>query len=309
MADEQELQIDLELDPAGEAIVAEPKVEQVEVAPKENAEDPISALQKQYNELKAQDASKDAALEVSRRAEADARAQADRANRVAAEAQTQIANTSFQSVEHEIAARDSEIQVAKRDYASAMESADYAKAAEAQDKLAQANATKALLARDKATLDTQRKQQTVVLDQRQPDPLGHLSHQSRAWLQAHPECLQDQEKYLLMSAAHTAAVKTQLTPDTPEYFNFIERRLGYADEPQSQPRSRSMPAAPPSRDSAPGASKVSVQLSANEVKSATDGTIVWNVGPNKGKPVGTQEMARRKALLQKDGKYSNISIN
>lgn len=72
-----------------------------------------------------------------------------------------------------------------------------------------------------------------------------------------------------------------------------------------------MPAAPPSRDPAasPGASKVSVNLSPNEVKSATDGTIVWNTGPNKGKPIGTQEMARRKALLQRDGKYSNISLN
>ena len=72
-----------------------------------------------------------------------------------------------------------------------------------------------------------------------------------------------------------------------------------------------MPAAPPSRDAAstPGVGKVSVQLKPNEVKSATDGTIVWNSGPNKGKPIGTQEMARRKAILERDGKYGNININ
>lgn len=307
---EQTLQIDLELEPTGE-VVTEPKIETV--ATETTTEDPISVLQKQYNDLKEKDEARAKALEVSQRAEADARAQADKANREVVQVRTQAANTSFQSVEHAIAAIDSEIQVAKRDYASAMESADYTKAADAQDKIASANSRKTMAERDKLTIDEQRKRQTVVMDQPRQvnDPYAGLTPQSRAWIHAHPECVTDPEKFNLMMAAHQGAVKTNLIPDTPDYFTFIEKRLGYASEPQQpQSRPRAMPAAPPSREpsSAPGA-KVSVNLSAGEVKNATDGTLIWNYGPNKGKPIGTQEMARRKALLQRDDKYRNNSVN
>lgn len=313
MSDEA-IQVELELGPTDEAIASDSKTETVVATTGEGADPAISSLKKQYAELKAKDDERAKALEVSRRSEADARAQADRASREVAEARTQIANSSFQSVEHEIAATESEIQAAKREYASAMETGEYTKAGDAQEKISSAAAKRVSLERDKATLDENRKRQTVVIDQQPQDPLAGLSSESRAWLQAHPECVNDTEKYYEMVAAHQGALKTRLVPDTPEYFDFIERRLGYVNEDAqqaySQPRSRPMPAAPPSRDpgAAPGA-KVSVNLSPNEVKSATDGTLVYNSGPNKGKPIGTQEMARRKALLQRDGKYSHISLN
>jgi hypothetical protein len=52
------------------------------------------------------------------------------------------------------------------------------------------------------------------------------------------------------------------------------------------------------------------------VKSATDGTLVWNYndpsGQNKfkkGDPIGTQEMARRKQSLSKAGRYHNANVD
>lgn len=320
MADEQEIQVELNLDQepqAQDVVVDESKVEtaasESKPAPQE---DPISALQKQYNDLKAQDEARARALEQSQRAEAEARAVADRAAREAAEARTKIADTSFQSVEHEIAAIDSAMQIAKREYASAMEAADYTKAADAQAKIAEAAADKKRLERDKIELDAARKRQTVVLDRPAPQQQGP-SQRVQAWLNTHPECVQDEEKYYQMVAADRAARKAGIPVESDDYFAFVDRRMGYAaddtntNQQQAQHRSRPMPAAPPSRDAAatPGGGKLTVNLTQSEVKSATDGTLIWNYGPNKGKPIGTQEMARRKALLQREGKYANISIN
>src|SRR5260370_373085 len=49
-----------------------------------------------------------------------------------------------------------------------------------------------------------------------------------------------------------------------------------------------------------------VYLSEKEKKIATDGTLVWNYGPNKGKALGLQEMARRKAEMHKQGMYDRL---
>lgn len=317
MADEQTIQIDLELDPAGEVAVVD--VPEVKTAPEAAAttDGPIQTLKKQYDELKAKDETRAKALEASQRSEAEARAKADQSAREVVQARTIAANNSFQSVEHAIAAIDSEISVAKRDFAAAMDQADYTKAADAQDKIASFNSRKAIAERDKYDIDQQRKRQEVVLDRPAPrpqvqDPLSGLTQPSRVWLEAHPECLNDEERYLSMMAADKGARKAGIAPDTPEYFSFVERRLGYAGEEQStiQPRPRAMPAAPPSRDasSTPGG-KVSVKLTSGEVKNAEDGTIIWNSGPNKGKPIGTHEMARRKAIDTAAGKYRNINVN
>lgn len=312
MADQEQVQVELELEPgeAGATVaVAEPVAADAQPT---LAEDPIVSLRKQYDELKAKDETRAKALDESRRAEADALAQANRAAREVAEARTQVANTSFQSVEHEITATESEIQVAKREYATAMESGEYGKAADAQEKISAAAAKRVTLERDKSSLDQSRKRQTVVLDQ-QPQASPY-SPEAQAWLRQHPECTSDPEKYYEMVAAHNGALKSRLTPDSREYFDYIDRRMGYAADDNAtqsvQSRPTIMPAAPPSRDVAatPG-QKVQVSLSASEVKSATDGTLVFNSGPNKGKPIGTQEMARRKALLSREGKYANISLN
>ena len=69
-----------------------------------------------------------------------------------------------------------------------------------------------------------------------------------------------------------------------------------------------MPSAPISRgdggDISSGGPAV-VKLSAGEARAATDGSIIWNAGPNKGEPIGVKEYARRKAIMMKQGQYSD----
>ncbi len=87
-----------------------------------------------------------------------------------------------------------------------------------------------------------------------------LSAKSAAWVRQHPECATDGVVYQEMVAADARARRMGFDPDTPQYFDFIEKRLGFkSDEPEpvkEEPvveRKRNvMPAAPVSRE-APGA--------------------------------------------------------
>ena len=111
MADEQAIQIELDVDPNGDiaAVTEKPSVEGVETKTaaetKVAKDDPIQSLKKQYDELKAKDEARAQAMEASRRSEAESRARADASAREAAHARNIAAQNSFQSVEHAIAGR------------------------------------------------------------------------------------------------------------------------------------------------------------------------------------------------------------
>ena len=56
-----------------------------------------------------------------------------------------------------------------------------------------------------------------------------------------------------------------------------------------------------------------VRLTAGEARAATDGSVVWTYDDPKGKfkkndPVGTQEYARRKLAMQKQGRYDRSFV-
>lgn len=74
--------------------------------------------------------------------------------------------------------------------------------------------------------------------------------QSQQWIRAHPECLTDQNKYQSMLTAHHVAIDQGMRPDTPEYFQYIEGKLGYRrteSDPRRQQKSTGGFSAPVSR--------------------------------------------------------------
>jgi hypothetical protein len=93
------------------------------------------------------------------------------------------------------------------------------------------------------------------------------------WLRQNKEHVNDPRKINRMFRAHEDAVDDGLTPDTPEYFAFVEDRLGIAAAKQVSPPRRqvSPPSAPVSRESGsggvPGRSNV-VRLTSEEREAA-----------------------------------------
>ena len=108
--------------------------------------------------------------------------------------------------------------------------------------------------------------------------IANYSPAAQAWLRQHPECITDKSKMQAMVRAHHVAEDAGLVADTPEYFAFVEQKLGYRKAEQrgdgerpAQPRS--IPAAPVSRDYANGGRQSNsrvVQLNAEERNVASE---------------------------------------
>jgi hypothetical protein len=116
----------------------------------------------------------------------------------------------------------------------------------------------------------------------------------------------------MLTAKHFEAVADGLQPDTPEYFAAVEKKIGLraggragasgasangANAGQSFSYDRNNP-----NTHVRGSN---VFLTEGEAKAA-DETIIWNYGPNKGKPIGRAEYARRKAAMVAEGRYNKM---
>jgi hypothetical protein len=77
---------------------------------------------------------------------------------------------------------------------------------------------------------------------------GQLSPKSAAWVRAHPDCATDDSLFHEMIAADKRALRAGFKADTPEYFSFIEKRLGFTKEEEPVIETTRRVAAPVSRD-------------------------------------------------------------
>ncbi len=200
----------------------------------------------------------------------------------------------------------SEAASAKADLKAALETGDFDAAADAQERLADRVAERKRLEEAKVTVA------------RRPagDPIeAHISQftaRTANWLREHKDWLADPRKNARLTGAHHLAVGEGLTPDTDEYFEHVERTIGLrggnSGRGGSSGRSGAdrRPINPSDINSHISNSGKSVYLTEGERQRATDGTLVWNFGPNRGKPIGIQEMARRKAELHKQGAYNRL---
>jgi hypothetical protein len=202
---------------------------------------------------------------------------------------------------------DMEGNEAQSEYRSAVELGDPDAQTRAQVRMAEVEARRVRLLEHEQAL---RNAPVVPADPVEAACTGR-SEATANWLRAHPEHVRDPKKLAKLQAAHFDAEAEGLVPDTPEYFEHIERRVGLHDGTHNSGNRRS---AQPAIKINPADVNTHVRdggrvviLTKGERERATDGSLIWNHGPKRGQPIGIQEFARRKAAMHAEGRYSVLN--
>ena len=296
---------------------------------------------------KEKDAEHKRANEASERANRERR-EADRARSDAQTARAEGVEGNKLAIGNAIAAKKSALDNLESEYTSAFEAGDSKKLASIQRRMSEEAADLKTLESGAVALEREpaaRRTAEGRVDRQDGgkakddgDPfenyVGQFSPTVQTWLRRHPECVTNRTKNAQVIAAHQEAVDIEgHKPETEEYFDYIEQKMGYrsdrarraiaADNPTDgdggdNRRQRSEPMRTSAAVSRPvnGGGSSRVSLTPNEVDHSTDGTIVWNVGqtdgrgvrikeddPRAGQPIGVNEMARRKKALHQEGRY------
>lgn len=167
------------------------------------------------------------------------------------------------------------------------------------------------LARLESEVEAARRQETVRPTQvnQLDDIIKSVSPTSAKWLKSHRDSLNDPVVIQDMFDAHGAAVRRGIEPDTNEYFEFIENRLGLGEEKPAPKRKQveedddepmSAAAKPSTRQAPPPPAPVEryssrpnvIRLSRAEVETA------------KSLGMTEKEYAANKMALQKEGRMN-----
>ncbi len=334
--DTDELIIEITPDVEVPEVVAEKPVvadKPVKAAVETPAIEPIEDLRKQLETMRT-GSENDRAARL--RAEDDARRATETANRAldeAAKAKTDIVDTELSAVESAIDAAKTEADSAEAEYQAAFEAGDGKRMAQAQRRIATAVSRLGRLDEGKADLEVRRNEEPKPAKRadapaKSSDPfeaaIASVTPKSQAWLRAHPEYVKDPSLNRKANAAHNMAIADGHAPDTDGYFEYCETFLGLKETPAkpavekpATTRTRPMPSAPVSRESASmngSLTPTQVVLTKGEQLAATDGTLVHNFDDPKGRfkkgdAIGVTEMARRKLALQKQGAYDRSYVD
>lgn len=294
--------------------------------------------------------------ESTRRAnEANARLQETtrRASQEAAKSRQEAANSRKasaevrrQAIDTAIQATDLALDAAEAELVAASDKGDSVAAAKANRKLAELAATRAENERRKEQVadEVEREKAAPAAAAVEEDVGGgpgesafdkylkQFTPKVQAWMRKHPDVVTDQKKNRLAFVAHDEAIDAGHEDQSDAYFQYLEKRLGYAsdntnrrqqnykdlrEETRQDPRNMSQQQQrQPPRASAPvsreggidgGRGSVRVRLTPGEIEHATNGiTHVWGRGhPREGEAIGVEEMARRKAIMHNQGRYMN----
>lgn len=197
------------------------------------------------------------------------------------------------------------------EFADAMSINDYAQVAKIQAEISQ-NALR--MNQFESELENMKRQDPAQQSGSQLDQIiKSVSPESARWLKQNRDYLNDDRAIRKMFRAHEDAVEDGIKPDTEDYFEYIEKRLGIAeeeptpkrkivdtsdDEPTSaaaKPAPRSVPPSPAPVERY-GSRPTVVRLSPAEIETAR------MMGMTE------QEYARNKIALQKEGKM-NRTLN
>lgn len=324
---DEELVVDIEAQTPEIEVVTEPeKVEKpIKGEAKTNGkEEPVEDLRKQLDSLKKQGEQATAKIQSAEQLATQRAQEAEQAQTELATVKKELVQSNASTIENAILAEKEAMLSARKDRRSALEAGDYDKEGEANDRLALAAARLTRLEEAKEDIEVRLKEpdEPVKRQVRNEAPANNgPGPRATAWLAEHPEYVTSRAKNLRAAAAHQSAVDEGIEVESDDYFDHVERELGLktddpieADTPKQKPRTRSMPAAPVSRDgggsSSGQISSTQVVLTKGEQEAATDGTVVWNYtdpkkGAVKGAAVGLKEYARRKAEMTKEGRYDN----
>lgn len=244
MSDELEIiDDDLVLEPEGERKAA-PAKRQDEISP-----DAVESLKAQLASLQAERDAERRERDTERQRREAAEADARKLSEAATKANRTAEYTHYQLVESHISAAKARANDLKRQIRAAHETGDYDRATDLQMEAAKV-ATRLLQYEDTKAdieLDAKRKQREEQVKAAEPvkqrpqstgdafeDRISGLSETSKAWLRQHKECVTDDVRNAEVVAADARAKREGLKPDTPEYFAFIEEKLGYRQAQQQQ---------------------------------------------------------------------------
>ena len=268
----------------------------------DDREDAISDLKKQLERQKAE-------AETEKRARLQAEQLAREQFQAATTAKGEVEDSNLRVIINAIDATEQAAAGAERAYADAMGQNDYVAASKAQRAMAQAEAQLLQLNNGKSALEERLKAQKEQqksghqpeirqIDQNQ-DPVellaSRLTPKSAEWVRAHPTCIQNVNK---LTAAHQSAVELEgIEVESPEYFAYIEQKLGigHSDRPVQK---KSMSSAPVNTASSGGGRQPgnTMTLSASEVEFA----IIDS--PDLPRDKAIEKYARNKAQLIREGK-------
>ncbi len=276
-------------------------------------EDPISDLKGQFETLKGQ-------LNQTTQRLVGTERELDTTKQELANTKKEVATSQLDTVLSGIQAAEAEATTAEKEFIAAAEAGDFAAQARAQRKISAAEARIQRLKeaegdlKEMATTKPAPKQET----RQQPanDPVeavaSSMAPRAAAWIRSHPDYVTDKAKNAKMLATHYAMLAEGVQEGGDDYFARLDEMANPKQQTQQQQKPVNIrPSAPvaPSGSSSGGTNGgTSVQLTLREKNAAEDGSIVWNYNDPKGKfkkgdPIGVQEFARRKVIMQKQGHY------
>ena len=199
-------------------------------------------------------------LKEERKARKEAEKLARDAQNHVAKAYNEVDDTNKQLVHTAIENLERDMDLMTTSYAEAMSSGEYERAAKIQRAMT-ANETK-LEQLKYGYSEMQRAPQQRPLPEAPPPShkevleniIDSVTPASAQWLRENRSHLRDQNDVQDMFNAHNSAVARGVTPDTPEYFAFIERRLGIDN--QQEESAMSSASKPMARKAAPPAAPV-----------------------------------------------------
>lgn len=197
----------------------------------------------------------------------------ERAQREVAQVKTNAVSAEILALDNAIANVEHERNDAKLKLRTAMEQGDYEAAAEAQSQLSDVAIRAQRIKEGKSALERRAEDARNA-----PSPVEKfvetLSPASANWVRSHPDSINNRAE---LERAHYGAVYNKISPDTPEYFKFLEQELGYSQKPGErvdpvpEHRRAAAPVAPPSRGGAaeaPQARGTTIRLTAAQREAA-----------------------------------------
>lgn len=258
MSDEQEhIEVELEDPKKDDELKVEvnddPKPEKKEAKSEEIApEEGIQELKKR--------------LEYEKQARIDAERRAQQANSQINKAYQEVKDTNYQLVTNAIETVKSRAEMLKNAYRESMSVSDFDKAADIQQAMIENDRQLSDLKRGEKALKDQMEESEAqkVRPVAAPavDPVEQMAQAvspvSARWLRDNRDTLQDERNIRKMFRAHEDALDDGIKPDTSEYFEFIETRIGIRKPVEEAPEPLSEAAAPvPRKSVSPPAAPVS----------------------------------------------------
>jgi hypothetical protein len=247
-----------------------------------------------------------AQLEEEKQKRLAAESAAHESARVAQQAKVEVADNEMHLINNAIEAVKRNADLLKREYAEALSTGAYDRAAEMQELIATNSYKLSKLVDGKEALQSRPAPTGPAINDPVEQVASQLSPRSAAWVRSHPEYVKDPVKYESMLRAHNVAVAEGYAPDSDAYFQFVENRLGFRNEPKAEAeadptstaakpsqRRQSAPAAPSSSVAGSGSGRTLVaRLSAEEREIAE----MLKMSP--------EEYAKHREDLRKEGKLN-----